>query len=119
MQKRRNRPIDWLRELIDERKPKIEVDEISGSLKILKTFGSTKDKHVVGGKVISGRIGQNCNIKIKRRDFEIGIGKISEIQTNKLKVREVFEGDECGIQVETKVELSTGDVLEAFEKVIK
>jgi translation initiation factor IF-2 len=111
--------IDWLRDLIEERRPRKEIDEVIGSLKILKTFGSTKDKHVIGGKVTTGKIGERSCVKIKRRDFEIGCGKIVELQTNKIKAKEVFEGDECGVQIETKIELATGDVLEAFEKVIK
>lgn len=111
--------IDWLRDLIEERRPRKEIDEVIGSLKILKTFGSTKDKHVIGGKVTTGKIGERSCVKIKRRDFEIGCGKIVELQTNKIKAKEVFEGDECGVQIETKIDLAIGDVLEAFEKVIK
>lgn len=111
--------IDWLKDLIEERRPRQEVKEVIGSLKILKTFGTTKDKHVVGGKVISGKISLHSNVKIMRRDFEIGIGKITELQTNKIKAKDVFEGDECGIQIETRVDVSSGDVLEAFELVVK
>lgn len=111
--------IDWLRELIEQRRPRQEVKEVIGSLKILKTFGTTKDRHVVGGKVLNGKISLHSNVKIMRRDFEIGIGKITELQTNKIKAKDVFEGDECGIQVETRVEISSGDVLEAFELVVK
>lgn len=111
--------IDWLRDLIEERRPRQEIKEVVGSLKILKTFGTTKDRHVVGGKVISGKISLHGNVKIMRRDFEIGIGKITELQTNKIKAKDVFEGDECGIQVETRVDVASGDVLEAFELVIK
>lgn len=111
--------IDWLRDLIEERRPRQEVKEVIGSLKILKTFGTTKDRHVIGGKVLNGKISLHSSVKIMRRDFEIGIGKITELQTNKIKAKDVYEGDECGIQIETRVDVSTGDVLEAFELVIK
>jgi len=36
-------------------------------------------------------------------------------QENKLKTKEVLEGNDCGIQVETKIDIAPGDVLEAFE----
>ena len=111
--------IDWLRDLIEERRPRQEVKEVIGSLKILKTFGTTKDRHVVGGKVLNGKISINSSVKIMRRDFEIGLGKITELQTNKIKAKDVFEGDECGIQIETRTEVSPGDVIEAFELVVK
>lgn len=111
--------IDWLKELVEVRRPRLETIEVIGSMKVLKTFGATRGKHVVGGKVTTGRITLGSNIRIIRRDFEIGTGKIVEIQVNKIKTKEVLEGSDCGIQVETKIEIAGGDVLEAFEIVIK
>lgn len=110
---------DWLKILIEERKPKIETIEVTGSLKILKTFGATKDRQVVGGRVIQGRIVNGGMVRIMRRDFEIGKGKIIELQQNKIKAKEVLEESECGVQVETKTGISPGDVLEAFIITIK
>lgn len=110
---------DWLKILIEERKPKIETVEVTGSLKILRTFSSTKDKQVIGGKVIQGRIVNGGQVRIMRRDFEIGHGKIVELQHNKIKAKEVLEESECGVQVETKIAIATGDVLEAFIITIK
>jgi translation initiation factor IF-2 len=107
--------IDWLKDLIEVRRPRLETIEVIGAMKILKTFGSTKGKHVVGGKVTTGRISLGSIIRIIRRDFEIGTGKIVEVQINKLKTKEVLEGNDCGIQVETKIDIAPGDVLEAFE----
>ncbi len=106
---------DWLKELVETRRPRLETVEIIGSLKILKIFGGTKGKHVVGGKVTTGRIAFGSKIRIIRRDFEIGTGKIVELQTNKIKSKEVSEGSDCGVQIETKMDIAIGDVLEAFE----
>jgi len=111
--------IDWLKELMEARRPRQEVVEVIGSLKVLKTFGSTKGKHIVGGKVITGKIAFGSKIRIIRREFEIGTGRISELQINKIKAKEVFEGSDCGLQVETKMDIAPGDVLEAFEVTIK
>ena len=111
--------IDWLKELVEERRPRQEVVEIIGTLKVIKTFGATRGKHIVGGKVTTGKITLGSNIRIIRRDFEIGTGKIVELQVNKLKSKEVLEGSDCGLQVETKIDIAGGDVLEAFEIVIK
>ncbi|MFA6393035.1 MAG: translation initiation factor IF-2 [Candidatus Paceibacterota bacterium] len=110
---------DWLKIIIEERKPRVETVEVTGTLKILKTFGSTKDKQVVGGKVITGRIVNGGQVRIMRRDFEIGKGKIVELQQNKIKAKEVLEENECGVQVETKIGIAPGDVLEAFIITIK
>ncbi len=107
--------IDWLKEIVEERRPRQETIEVIGSLKILKTFGGSKGKHIVGGKVTIGKITYGSNIRIIRRDFEIGTGKIVELQVNKIKSKEVQEGSDCGLQVETKMDIAAGDVLEAFE----
>jgi translation initiation factor IF-2 len=105
---------DWLKELVEERRPRQETVEVIGSIKILKTFGATRDKQVVGGKVITGKISLGSKVRIIRREFEIGSGKIVELQTNKIKSKEVQEGSDCGIQVESKIDIAPGDVLEAF-----
>jgi len=107
--------IDWLKDIVEERRPRQESIEVIGSLKVLKTFGSTKGKHIVGGKVMTGKITLGSNIRIIRRDFEIGNGKIVELQINKIKAKEIQEGSDCGLQVETKLDIAPGDVLEAFE----
>ncbi len=111
--------VDRLKEVIEERRPRQEQIEVIGTVKILKTFSSTKDKQVVGGKVIIGRITDNSNVRIMRRDFEIGRGKIVGLQTNKIKAREILEETDCGILVESKVDVAPGDLLEAFIMVIK
>ena len=110
---------DWLEELVEERKPKVETVEVTGSLKVLKTFSSAKDKQVIGGKVTEGRITDNGKIRIKRRDFEIGTGRIIGLQMNKIKAKEILEGTDCGLLVESKIDIATGDVLEAFIITVK
>jgi translation initiation factor IF-2 len=106
---------DWLKELIEERRPRQETIEVTGSIKVLKIFGATKGKQVVGGKVISGRVGSGNNVRIVRRENEIGNGKIVELQANKIKAKEVLEGSDCGMLVETRVEMAIGDIVEVFE----
>ena len=107
--------IDWLKELVEERRPRQELVSVIGTLKVIKNFGSTKGKHIVGGKVTSGKINLGGKVRIIRRDFEIGTGKIVELQVNKVKAKEVQEGSECGLQVESRFEIAAGDVLEAIE----
>ena len=110
---------EWLEEEMEKRRPRKEVETITGSLKILKYFSQTKEKQVIGGRVESGSIKANSIVKIMRRENEIGMGKITEMQHNKSKSKEVFEGDECGLQVEAKITLAPGDILQAIVKEVK
>ncbi len=104
---------------LEELRPRKEIESVSGEMKILKCFNQTKDKQVIGCSVITGSVKIGSFVKIMRREHMIGQGKITEMQHNKSKSKEVFEGDECGIQVETKITLAPADVLQAVYKEIK
>lgn len=106
---------DYLKELFLLRTPKISCEEMKGQLKVLKYFSAMKDKQVIGGKVIKGSIHVKETVKIIRQDEEVGRGIITELQHTKQKVSEVEEGKECGLCVESKTEISAGDILESFE----
>jgi translation initiation factor IF-2 len=111
--------IDYIKEILEERRPRQEVTEVSGSAKVLKIFNGTKDKQIVGGKITAGKVSVGNTVRIMRRDFEIGRGKIVGLEQSKIKASFVEEGTECGILVETKVDIATGDVLESFTITVK
>jgi translation initiation factor IF-2 len=110
---------DWLKEVVEERRPKTETVEVIGTLKVLKTFSSIKNKRIIGGKVTEGRITSSSEVRIMRRDFEIGRGKIIGLEHNKIKAKEVLENSDCGVLVDSKIEIANGDVLEAFILTVK
>ncbi len=105
--------------LIAERAPQFEVEEISGSAKILKVFSVQKDKQVIGARVESGSLDRGTSVRIKRRDIEVGRGKVKELQQSKAEVSSVSEGNECGLMLEAKVEVAPGDILECVNLVTK
>ncbi|MFA5999593.1 MAG: translation initiation factor IF-2 [Candidatus Paceibacterota bacterium] len=105
---------EWLAEEMEKRRPRIETVEITGQAKILKAFSRTKEKQILGGKVTEGHITLDGIVKIMRRDFEIGRGKIVNLEKNKVKTREIEEGSEFGMMIESKVEIAQGDVIESF-----
>ena len=105
---------DYLKEIFETRTPKFDVEESKGKLKVLKFFSKTKDKQVIGGKVVEGSIHVKEIVKIMRRDVEIGRGTLVELQHSKLKVGELEEGKEGGILVDSKIDIAPGDILECF-----
>jgi translation initiation factor IF-2 len=74
---------------------------------------------VLGGRVEKGQILIGSEVKILRRDFEIGRGRVRELQRFKNKASEVSEGEEFGAMVESKIEIAPGDRLESFKIVEK
>ncbi|MFZ2072751.1 MAG: translation initiation factor IF-2 [Minisyncoccia bacterium] len=105
---------DWLKEEMEKRRPKIETTEITGKAKIIKAFSRTKERQIVGGKVLEGKISLGGIVKIMRRDFEIGRGKIVNLEKSKVKTSEVEEGTEFGTMIESKIEIVGGDIIESF-----
>lgn len=110
---------EWLETQMEERRPKIETIETTGQAKIIRAFSRTKERQIIGGKVISGQIHLNSTVRIMRRDFEIGRGKIVNLEKSKVKTNEVTEGTEFGMMIESKIEVVAGDVIEAFSIVQK
>lgn len=104
---------EWLAETLTERTPKVDVDESTGLAKILKIFSKTKDKQIIGARIENGKIALGTEVKIFRRDAEIGKGRVKELQQQKNKTSEVSAG-EFGALVEAKIEIAPGDKIESF-----
>lgn len=105
---------EWLENQMEEKRPKIETMETTGRAKIIRAFSRTKERQIVGGKVTEGQINLNATVRIMRREFEIGRGKIVNLEKNKTKVSVVEEGTEFGMMIESKIEVVAGDILESF-----
>ena len=105
---------EWLTAEMEERRPKIETVETTGRAKILKAFSRTKERQIIGGRILEGRLMLDKTVKIIRREFEIGRGKIVNLERGKVKVKEVEEGAEFGMMIESKMEIVEGDIIESF-----
>lgn len=105
---------EWLEKELALRTPKVLGEEIVGTLRVIKVFSAMKHKQVIGGKVATGALELGAQVKIMRREVEIGRGKVIELQQQKLAVKKVDEGNECGLMVEAKIEIAPSDILEAF-----
>lgn len=95
----------------EERLPYSIIEKVTGKLKVLKIFSANGNKPVLGGNVEEGVIKLGSMFKLQRRGFEIGSGKIINLQSMKIDTKEVMEGNQCGMQVESKQEIIPGDIL--------
>ncbi len=105
-------------ELLEAREQKVEVDEVTGTMKILKIFSAVKNKQVLGGRLLSGIIEKDNQVRIMRREVEIGRGHVRELQQNKVDSNRIVEG-EFGAMIESKIEIAPGDILEMISRVTK
>jgi translation initiation factor IF-2 len=111
--------IEFVKNTVLSKVPKEYIDQASGTAKILAVFSKNKDKQILGGKVQEGSLSVGSEVKILRRDAEIGRGKIKELQKQKIKADEVTEGFEFGCMIESKTEIAQGDKIQGFITVEK
>ncbi len=105
---------EWLQEAVAKRRPKLATNTVVGSAKVLKFFSNSKGRVVVGGRVEHGSLKLNQEVRIVRRDLELGKATIVGLQSNKKEVREVEAGAEFGVMLKTHVEPAAGDLLESL-----
>jgi translation initiation factor IF-2 len=110
---------EWLGEEIKKRVPQERAEEAAGAAKVLKVFSTAKGKVILGGRVEEGELLACEEVKIMRRDHELGRGTIVSLQTQKAPTKKVEAGSEFGAQVKTSAEPAAGDTLQAFRIVFK
>jgi translation initiation factor IF-2 len=108
---------EWLAEALKERTPKQEEEQITGRAKILKQFSTQKNTHVLGGRIEEGVLNLNQRVRVIRRDLVLGTGTLKNLQQMKSNVKSISDG-EFGMQLDSKVEISAGDFIEAFDIVV-
>lgn len=103
-----------LQELLITTAPKRTEEVVVGRAKLLKVFSSRKDEHLVGGKVIDGKIVAKSVMVLKRRAEVLGRGEILSIQSAKRAVSSVDTGTEFGAQIVSPVQPEQGDTIECI-----
>jgi len=93
----------------------VTVTEL-GNFKVMAIFRTEKNTMVLGGRVEMGKLLKDSKVRVKRGGEIIGLGKLTQLQTNKQVVNEIKEGTECGVQFEGKLRVEVGDVLEAYKE---
>jgi translation initiation factor IF-2 len=69
----------------------------------------------VGGKVIYGKLHGKPKFTVMRWEDILCNGTIVSLHKNKDEVKEIGEGEECGLKVTTGKKIEIGDIIEFFE----
>ncbi len=94
-----------------------EVEEVKiGEAEVKATF-STKAGTVAGCYVRSGKITRDALVKVVRDGQVIAQSRIASLKRFKDDVREVQEGYECGVRLESFNKFKPGDVFEVYTRV--
>ncbi len=103
--------------LVEERAPRITVEEKLGEAKVLKAFNTAGAKQVLGARWNSGILSVGDTVKIDRRGLLIGMAKLTNLQVARADVKEIKDEGEFGLQIEGKHEAAPGDTLIAYRMV--
>ena len=106
---------EWMEAEIKKRTPETIAEETLGTAELIKVFMREKNKQIIGGKVLTGKVVNGKYARISRRGTQIAKGKILELQHDRMKVPEVEEGNEFGALIDVKNELAKGDLIEIYD----
>ncbi len=93
--------------------PDIE-ESITGTAKILEIFKVSGAGKVAGSKVTDGEILSSSSARVVRDGKIIYTGKIASIFREKNQVKQVNNGQECGITLKDYMDFQKNDTIEAF-----
>jgi translation initiation factor IF-2 len=91
-----------------------EKETVLGEAEVLQLFKVSKVGTIAGCAVRSGLIPRTAQVRIIRDGVPVYTGELSSLKRFKDDVKEVREGQECGIGVENYNDIKVGDRIEAF-----
>src|SRR5204862_8133073 len=92
-----------------------EVETTLGEAQVLQTFRASRVGMIAGCQVTEGRVTRGARARVVRDGTVVYTGEIASLRRFKDDVREVIEGQECGIVLKDFADVKEGDVLEAYE----
>jgi len=97
-----------------------KVKEVLGTAEVRQLISISRIGVIAGSTVLSGVMKRNTTIRIIRDKEEIFKGYLTSLKRFKDDVKEVAEGYECGIYIDSFVDFREGDIIESYtEKAIK
>ena len=90
---------------------------IQGEAEVRQIFKFSKIGNIAGSHVVKGIIKNQADARVIRDGVIIYTGKIGSLQREKDTVREVKNGYDCGITIDSFQDIKEGDIIETFEMV--
>ncbi len=93
--------------------PDVE-EKVIGTAQILEIFKVSGAGKVAGSKVTDGEINSNSDVRVIRDGSIVFTGKVGSLFREKNQVKQVNNGQECGIAFKDYVDFKKNDTIEAF-----
>ena len=89
-------------------------EKITGTAQILEIFKVSGAGKVAGSKITDGEINSTSDVRVIRDGSIIYTGKVGTLFREKDQVKQVSNGQECGITVKNYMDFQKNDTIEAF-----
>ena len=89
-------------------------EKITGTAQILEIFKVSGAGKVAGSKITDGEINSTSDVRVIRDGSIIYTGKVGTLFREKNQVKQVSNGQECGITVKNYMDFQKNDTIEAF-----
>ncbi len=93
--------------------PDVE-EKVIGTAQILEIFKVSGAGKIAGSKVTGGEINSNSDVRVIRDGSIVFTGKVGSLFREKNQVKQVNNGQECGIGLKDYMDFKKNDTIEAF-----
>ncbi|GHG93024.1 translation initiation factor IF-2 [Comamonas sp. JC664] len=107
--------IDGVRTEMEELLEPIRTERKLGRAEVRNTFNVPRLGTIAGAAVLDGVMKRGAFVRLLRENKQLFSGKMASLRRFKDDVKEVAQGFECGIGIESFNDLKPGDIIEAYE----
>ncbi|MEA1873144.1 MAG: translation initiation factor IF-2 [Bacteroidota bacterium] len=91
-------------------------ERIQGTAEVNKIFKITKVGTIAGCQVVDGKIFRGSKVRLIRDGIVVYSGDLGSLKRYKDDAKEVYSGQECGLNIENFNDIKVGDMVEAYEE---
>ncbi|QDE81828.1 MULTISPECIES: translation initiation factor IF-2 [Myxococcus] len=107
--------IDGVRTEMEGLLEPIRTERKLGRAEVRNTFNVPRLGTIAGAAVLDGVMKRGAFVRLMRENKQLFSGKMASLRRFKDDVKEVAQGFECGIGIESFNDLKPGDIIEAYE----
>lgn len=108
--------IDDIKMIVSDNLSPIVKEEVIGEAEVRAIFNITKSGKIAGCIIKKGLAKRNAFVKVFRKNDIIAEGKLKTLKHFKDDVKELAQGNECGIQVEGFEDFLEGDNIQIIDR---
>ncbi|CAG8791250.1 10523_t:CDS:1, partial [Racocetra persica] len=104
-----------LKKIVENQQEKKQVEKVMGVAQVSHVFYFSKVGNIAGCQIISGKIARNNFVHVFRGEEQLFTGSIRSLESDKITVKEISSGRECGIVLKGFDDFQIGDKVIAFQ----